>query len=258
VRRNLWSDHAGALAEAYARSAGTIGFASVTRFLLGHLPATPQRIVDVGGGFGRQAIMLARAGHAVVIVDFDPTMLSLARDELAREPADVRGRVELVLGDGTFAAELVGTGFDLACCHSVLMYEVDAAPMLQSVVGLVHVGGLVSVLCVNRDAIAMRAGLQGRWRDAAVTLRTGGQRDTHALPSRAHTREEITGILTAAGARPTAWQGVGVFTDHRTDPIVVEDPNDVYEVEWLASTRDPYRQVARCFHVVAERIAAVR
>lgn len=253
MRKNLWSEHAGALAAAYVRSAGTIGFASVTRFLLERLPATPQRIVDVGGGFGRQAIMLARAGHSVVIIDFDPNMLALARQELAREPVELRRRVELVLGDGESAPELVGTGFDLACCHSVLMYQEDAAPMVQSLVGLVRRGGLLSVLCVNREAIAMRSGLQGRWREAAATLLAGAQIDGQTLPSRAHTRQEITVMLASAGATVTDWQGVGVFTDHRTEPMVVDDPEDVYLVEWLAGTRDPYRQVARCFHMLARR-----
>lgn len=235
------------------RNAGTVRFELVTRSLLMHMPSEPQRVVDVGGGFGRQAIMLAQAGHSVVVIDFDPNMLAIARAELSSEPQEVYSRVKLVLGDGEAAASLVGTDFDLACCHSVLMYLDDPVPMLSGLVALVHQGGLISVLCVNREASAMRSGLQGRWREAARSLEGGTQMDSQYVPSREHTREEVTEILEAAGARVEGWQGVGVFTDHLTEKLVVDDPEEVYLVEWLAGNRDPYRQVARCFHILAER-----
>ena len=253
MRKNLWTEHASALADAYVRSAGPVRFELVTRALLMHMPPRPQRVVDVGGGFGRQAIMLARAGHTVVVVDFDPQMLDIAREALAAEPDDIRSRVELVQGDGQSAASLVGTGFDLACCHSVLMYEDDPAPMLLGLVNMVRRGGLISVLSLNTEARAMRSGLQGRWREAVATLKSGTQIDSQYVPSREHTREDVTRILEEAGAGVRDWHGVGVFTDHITETIYVEDPEDVYMAEWLAGSQDPYRRVARCFHLLAER-----
>ena len=137
----FWTEHASELADAYCRSAGTVRFELVTRALLKHLPPAPQRIVDVGGGFGRQAIMLARAGHSVVIVDPDPNMLAIARDALSIEPPEVVERVMLVSGDGATAEKLVGTDFDMACCHSVLMYQDDPVPLLRSVTALVRKNG---------------------------------------------------------------------------------------------------------------------
>jgi S-adenosylmethionine-dependent methyltransferase len=253
VTENLWTEHAAALADAYARDAGTVRFELVTRSLLMHMPPEPQRVVDVGGGFGRQAIMLARSGHSVVIVDFDPNMIAIARDQLSHEPKEVSSRVELVLGDGAASASLVGTDFDLACCHSVLRYQDDATPMLSSLVDLVRQGGLISVLCVNKEASAMRSGLQGRWRDAAMSLEAGRDMDSRHIPGREYTRHEVIAILESAGARVKAWYGVGVFTDHLTENLVVDDPEEVYLVEWLAGNQDPYRQVARCFHIIAER-----
>jgi S-adenosylmethionine-dependent methyltransferase len=219
-----------------------------------HLPSEPQRVVDVGGGFGRQAIMLARAGHSVTVVDFDPNMLAVARDALSNEPQEVCSRVELVLGDGESAASLVGSDFDLACCHSVLMYQEDPAPMLSALVGLVRRGGLISVLSLNPCASAMRSGLQGRWREAAAYLGAAPHVDSPYVPSREHTREEVSELLEAAGARIEGWHGVGVFTDHLTETLVVSNPAEVNLVEWLAGNKDPYRQVARCFHLLAERI----
>lgn len=253
MKRNLWTDHASALTDAYTQSAGNLRFELVTRALLMHMPAPPRRVVDVGGGFGQQAIMLARVGYSVVVLDFDPKMLAIAQDRLSTELPEVVSRIDFVVGEGEEAASIVGTDFDLACSHSVLMYQDDPAPMLSELVALVRPGGLVSVLCVNRAASGMRSGLQGRWRDAIRSLEAGTQVDNQYVAGREHTPEEVSDILEAAGARVKAWYGVGVFTDHLREKLVVENPEEVYAAEWLAGNRDPYRQVARCFHLIAER-----
>jgi S-adenosylmethionine-dependent methyltransferase len=197
--------------------------------------------------------MLARAGHSVVVVDPDANMLAIAREELSREADDVAARVQLVMADGEAAGSAVGTEFDLACCHSVVMYEDDPGPLLASVVRLVRRGGLISVLSLNSEASAMRSGLQGRWREAAAIL-MGFQTNAQYVASAEHRREDVAKMLEAAGARIIGWQGVGVFTDHLRETLVVDDPEEVYQAEWLAGQRDPYRQVARCFHMLAERM----
>lgn len=255
MKKNLWTENACALAEAYTKSAGTIRFELVTRALLMHMAMAPkpQRVVDVGGGFGQQAILLARAGHSVTIVDLDPRMLAIAKHKFSKEPELVRSRLKLVQGDGEDVVNLVGTDFDLACCHSVLMYEDNPAPILLSLVKLVRKSGLISVLSINTEAIAMRSGLQGRWQEAVASLESGTQIDSNYLPSYDHSREDVTKILESSGAKIKNWYGVGVFTDHITKPITVEDPSDIYLAEWLAGNQDPYRQVARCFHLLAER-----
>ncbi len=258
MTENFWSRRAAELADAYVPEAGSVRFQVVTRALLMHMPPDPQRVVDVGGGYGLQAILLARAGHSVVVVDFDPRMLAIARDKLARETQEVASRVELVLGPGEKAASLVGRGFDLACCHSVLMYQAECGPLLSSVVDLVRGGGgLISVLCVNLESYAMRSGLQGRWREAAAILEgkpfEGKSFASRYAPSRPRTREEVAKILEADGVRIRSWQGIGVFTDHLTEKPVADDPREIYRAEWLASNRDPYRRIARCFHIIAER-----
>jgi tellurite methyltransferase len=48
----------------------------------GYLP-TDSRVLDVGGGSGRNAIWLARHGHQVTIADISETGLKLARDAAA-------------------------------------------------------------------------------------------------------------------------------------------------------------------------------
>jgi S-adenosylmethionine-dependent methyltransferase len=252
LTKNLWVKDAPVLAEAYADDASSVRFQIVTRALLSQLPPEPQRIVDIGGGFGRQAILLAREGHSVTVVDLDPVMLSMAETKLSREPKQVQSRVQLILGDEETAASSLDGEFDAACSHSVLMYLENPLPMIRNMVGLLRKGGLASVLCVNPLSSAMRSGLQGRWEDAVAILESGGD-GSRNLSTYEHPREKISAMLESAGARTEWWHGIGVFTDHLTRPIVVPDTATVYQAEWLAGIRDPYRQVARCYHLIARR-----
>jgi S-adenosylmethionine-dependent methyltransferase len=259
MRENLWTESAPILAQAYIGSkkdndnTGNSRFEVVTRALLMHMSPKPQRIVDIGGGYGQQAIMLARFGHSVVVVDIDPNMITIAKNKLSHETEAVRSRIEFILGDGENAASLVGKEFDLACCHSVLMYEKNPAPILLNLINLVRREGLISILSLNTEAIAMRDGLQGRWKETIMSLESGTQINSQYLSSYDHSREDITKILETSGATVNDWYGVGIFTDHLTKPITLENSEDVYLAEWLAGKQDPYRQVARCFHLLAKR-----
>lgn len=255
MRDNYWSRHASQLAEAYVRNRGQLRFELARRALALHLPPGPRRIVDIGGGYGQQAITFARDGHSVVVLDFDPNMLDIARQRLDGEPPEVRARVELVLGDGLDAPAVVGSDFDVACCHSVVMYEEDPAPLLASVVGTVADGGLVSLLSINPEASAMRSAMQGRWREARGTLEAGRETGDQYVPGSDPTLDEVTRLLEKLGAHVMEWYGVGIFTEHYAKPVDASEVPDIYEVEWLAGSRDPYRGIARCFHLVAERRA---
>lgn len=253
--RNLWTENAEALAGAYSRTSGVVRFELVTQLLLDHVPSGSQRVVDIGGaGPATQAIRLARAGHSVTVVDIDPTMLALARDAVALEGAAVQARIHLVRGSSSSASALVGTNFDLACCHSVLMYEADPEPMLRDLCRLVRPGGLISVLSLNPDAAAMRSGLEGQWREAILSLLAGTQVGSDYCPTASHSRDEVAAILEREGATPLAWQGVGIFSDHLTsvEQFPADEVAEICALELLAGARDPYRGVARSFHVLFE------
>ncbi|OCW85675.1 hypothetical protein A8M60_04610 [Nocardia farcinica] len=211
------------------------------------------RVLDIGGGYGVQAIYLARAGHEVIVLDLDERMISIAENKIAEEPYEVRQRIDLVLGDGAKATQLLGGGFDLVCCHSVLMYLQDPQPLLTAAAGSCRPGGLVSVLSINHESIAMRSALQRRWSEAALTLRAGIDHDTTSLPTFDHSRIAVEKMLSRCEVVPRTWYGVGVFTDHLTEIRESEDLGAMCAAEWYAGMQDPYRQVARCYHLIGER-----
>jgi S-adenosylmethionine-dependent methyltransferase len=253
------------LAASYARHVGSLRgalrHALVSRALFAHLPDRPQRILDVGGGTGHQALVLAHAGHLVHLLDPDPQMLARARLAIDSESSEVRARIRLTEGTGEEAAELVDHGhYDLVTCHGVLMYLADPAPLLSTLVAGVHPGGLVSVLAKNASALAMRPGMEGRWSDALDTLRTTGNPGPHApetgglgVASRGDTVPAVEAAILAQGAEMVAWYGVRVFTDHLRDAPVGADFDRIVDLEWEAGRQDPYRQVARLFHLIARR-----
>lgn len=226
----------------------------VTRALEEHLPGGG-RILDVGGGSGVQAVALARLGHEVTICDPDSAMLAAATERLAEEPPEVAARVALVEGDGHDAAALCGDGWDATLCHGVLMYLSDPGPLLGVLVEVTRPGGLISVVAKNAAALAMRAALQGRWHDAHHLLDADMDTETGNLgrASRGDDVGEIADTLALAGARMRAWYGVRVFTDHLADTPAGPELKTICDLEWEAGTRDPYRAVARLFHLLAAR-----
>ncbi|KQN29934.1 methyltransferase [Sphingomonas sp. Leaf38] len=253
---NYWSAAPG-LADAFG-PAGADGATSIPleltiRTLAAILPDRPLRVVDLGGGDAVLAIRLSAMNHAVVVQDIDPHMIARGEQRLARHPRAIRDRIRLICADGaTIAADQVEIA-DLVCCHSVLMYEDDPAPLVRTSVALCKPDGLVSIIAINPAAAAMRAGLAGRWREARIALETGDDAHGPYAASRNHARETIVALLAAAGAAVVAWSGIGIFTDHHSGAIVADDPQEVLRAEWLAGRQDPYRQVARCYHLIARK-----
>lgn len=56
-------------------------------------------VLEIGCGTGRVLLPIARAGAEITGLDLSAKMLGVCREKLAREPADVRGRVKLVQSD---------------------------------------------------------------------------------------------------------------------------------------------------------------
>ena len=59
------------------------------------------RVLELGAGYGRVAIPLARAGSEVVALDVDREMLALAEATATSEPSEVRARLSYTVQDMT-------------------------------------------------------------------------------------------------------------------------------------------------------------
>ncbi len=246
---NAWLAHADRLRPAFLSGSGNLTLAIVLRMLAPVIPDAGS-VLDLGGGDGRLAAALAEAGIAVTLVDSDPAMLAAAQVSLRARGLD--HRVTLVEGD---AASCRLSGFDLVCCHSVLMYHRDPDPILDACFAACRPGGAMSLISLNGAAAAMRAGLQQRWPSALAALQ--GRLAPDEAPTHDHPREACAAGLAARGCDIEAWFGLGIFTDHLRVPVAMSEDEQALAVavETLAGTIDPYRGIARCWHVVARRQA---
>ncbi|WP_433259440.1 methyltransferase domain-containing protein (plasmid) [Streptosporangium sp. CA-135522] len=253
---NTWASPNGELADSYDRHGGTLRgalrHALIARALHTHLPAAPQRVLDIGGGGGQQALALARAGHHVTVLDPDPRMLQQAETRLRAEPEHVRERIILMAGTGEQATDLVDGGFDVTCCHGVLMYGPDPRPLLTALVETARPGGVISV-ATKQPTLAMRAGLSGQWDRVPELMDATTEVGNLGVLTYAHPVDELSAVLDDLGTAVSAWYGVRIFTDHLDDtPMPEREEFDrILEAEWQAGLRDPYRRIARMIHLIA-------
>ena len=239
---------------AYATVKGRVRTFVLHRHLVEHLPPPPAAVLDVGGGAGHQSLPLARLGYEVVLLDSSEAMLAAAEERLAAEPADVRGRVRLVLGRGEDAPSLTGgRPFDAVLCHGVLMYLDDPAPMVEALCACAAPDGLVSILELNAETLAVRPALEHRWQDALAAFDAHGERGVLGVDTRADTVDGLSRLLTGHGVTPLAWYGVWLFSDWTSLDADDAELARIAEVELEASRRDPYRRLSRVFHLLGRR-----
>ena len=249
--------------EAYASVKGRVRTYVMHRQLLEHMPPPPATVLDVGGGAGHQSFPLAQAGYEVTLLDPSPAMLDKARQRLARLPEEVQRRVTLVQADGEHAEEAVnGRRFAAVLCHAVLGYLERPEPVVDQLCRCAADGGIVSIMAGNARAAAVRPALERRWDDALASFDATSEIGVLGLPTRAHTVEELSELLSDRGVEPVQWYGVWLFVDWLDFSGAAVDPDDAQQaaaaaaVELEASRRDPYRQLSRIFHLIGRKRAS--
>jgi S-adenosylmethionine-dependent methyltransferase len=230
----------------------------VTRQLVTHLPpasaADRPRVLDVGCGQGTQAIRLARMGYDVTGVDVSDELLDVARAAAAAEAAPVAARLHFAHGDLLARRTGLIGGFDVVCCHGVLMYLPSLHEGIAALVRATRTGGVVSVLTRNRAGIAMRAGMSGDWSGALAGFEARYYRNRLGIEkARADDVAEVADAFDAAGAPRLAWYGVRLFSDHWETADMPVNFDDLVAAEEHAGRRDPYRAVTALIHSLARK-----
>ena len=174
---------------------------------------------------------------------------------MGAEPA-ARKRVELVNADARRCLELYGAGgFDVVLCHGVVMYLPSTEPVTQVLATLARPGGLVSLIAKNGEALAMRAALERRYADAIDLFEANADLGRVGVVTRGDSLVSLTAMFEQHRLSLLAWYGIRVFTDHLGDEPAGENGALAVEAEWRAGQIDPYRHVARLFHLVGQRTA---
>ena len=205
-------------------------------FLVDSLPLAPAaRVLDVGCGFGRHSIELARRGYRALGIDPAPAMIEAARAQAAEAGVDVK--FQQAAGEDFADME----PFDAAICLFTTLGQVaadsleDNRALLAAVARSLKAGGRFALELPQKlpalaalkpaDRFGGQSATAGGGRalsDSAATNYTHVQRNydpgadivteqfrlvtpsgaqTYRLRYRLFSQEDVTGLLTAAGLR---------------------------------------------------------
>jgi len=240
--------------------------AATLRRWLAEVSDGPLRVLDAGGGDGRDAVQLALMGHDVTVLDTAPDLLDLART--AARAAGVGERLHTVAADLEDLHALAaltrhragGSGsFDVVLCHDVLQHRASRAQVRDDVATLassLRPGGLLSLLAPNPAADVLAAALRGdpaqAWvlLDAATTVDDVTGRTVLRLEP-----EEVLDALRAAGCEPAGHAGVLSVTGLLEDLASADERlvDDLEHLETALSAREPHLRSARSWHLAARR-----
>jgi S-adenosylmethionine-dependent methyltransferase len=219
-------------------------------------PGTSLRVLDLGGGSGNVAVVLAARGHDVTVVD--PSADALATLRRRAQNAGAGDRVRGVQGDGDLLHEVLPAlagraDFDLVVCHWVLEVVDDPEITLREIAGAVRSGGTVSIATANRAGSVLGRALSGHPREALALLEDRDPEPDRARPARRRfDPAELLALVEDAGLRPGAWRGVAVVAD-LLEASSDADPGAVRDLEIALAEVSPYRDVATGVHVLAAR-----
>lgn len=210
------------------------------------------RVLDVGGGDGRDALPLAAAGHHVTILDPAPSWLAEARRRA--DSAGIGDRVSTIEGS---IADLTaaGTDYDLVLCHFVLHYRPADAGDVARLASVLRPGGRLSLMAPNPAArVIMRLTREGP--DAALAELTSDAfySETLSTAGRKLTAEEAEAEMGAAGLEVVGRYAARVANDYVTDDALKDDPDYFAALERLELAlcdREPYIRLGGMWQVVA-------
>jgi len=215
----------------------------------------PLRVLDVGGGDGRDALALAEAGHEVTLLDPAPTWLAEARRRAREHGVDARiHTVEGSLDDLSPA----GDGFDLVTCHFVLHYRPAGVGDVRRLARAVRPGGRVSVMAPNAATrVVMRLTREGPQAALDELAAEDFESATFSTTARKLGAEDMAAEMTTAGLVPVARYAARVVSDFVADDTLKEDPayfQALERLELALCDREPWVRLGAMWQVVAERV----
>ena len=211
------------------------------------------RVLDVGGGDGRDALALAEAGHHVTVVDPAPGWLAQAD----RKAAELGLSDQVTTLDGSLDDLPAEADYDLVLCHFVLHYRPSDAGDIGRLAAMLRPGGRLSVMAPNPAArVIMRLTREGP--DAALAELAADAFDsaTFSTTARKVTAEDVAADMVSSGLRVVGRYAARVVNDYVTDDTLKHDP-EYYEslerLELALCDQEPFIRLGGMWQVVAER-----
>jgi S-adenosylmethionine-dependent methyltransferase len=237
---------------------GRIRFAVVRRTLswqVDALGAGPLRILDVGGGDGRDSLPLAQQGHEVTVLDSSAGMLQEARESAKR--LGVTSVFRTVEGSIDDLVASTDDGFDLVLCHFLLQYRPHGTSDLERLAAAVRPGGRLSVIAPN-PAGAVLSRLVREGPKAAMVELDSRTAETVIFQQvvRKIGYEQMRSDLEAVGLEVVAQYGGRCANDLVVDDEAKHDPvfyTDLERLELDLCDREPFKRTGLFWQLVGQR-----
>lgn len=222
----------------------SVAHRALTAQLIDRVEAAGERltVIDLGGGTGGVAVLLAQAGHQVMVIDPSPDALAATARRAAE--AGLADRLTAGQGDTTTLDEMVDpASVDVLLCHMVLERRADATAALTAIARALRPGGLVSIVIAQRFAMALQRATLGQIGAASDLLADRELLDAPAL------REE----LAAAGFTIDSEFAVGLISDHVGEDAAEGRRDELLLLERAAAQNPAWIETAPKIHVLARR-----
>ena len=225
-----------------------------------HIPveSPPLRILDAGGGNGLDSLALARMNHQIDLVDISQQMLNDANVTAAL--SGVSGRIKTHAMDiHSIAKKFPEAEFDIVLCHNVIQFIDDLEPALDALLKVLRPGGFLSLITVNQYSSAYQAAfLDGDLDKAYETLDlTTEHNSIFNIDVREFKADDLSDCLTKKGCQIENHYGIRCMYNYWGTNEEKED-SKVYEklkkLEFELTNRDPYKQTARLFQLIARKL----
>ena len=205
-------------------------------------------VLDIGGGTGGSAVVVAGLGHRVTVVDPSPDALA----SLGRRAREAGVAVEAHQGDLSTLTDVVeADGADLVLCHGVLEVVDDPAAALAAIRTVLRPGGRLSILVAQRHAAVLARAMAGHFVAARELLEPGDRADR---TGRRFTDEDAVALLRGAGFETDAVHAVRVFADLVPGSLLDLEAgaaSALVDLERAVASRPEYRPLATQLHLLA-------
>jgi S-adenosylmethionine-dependent methyltransferase len=203
----------------------------------------PLDVVDLGGGTGGLATVLAGQGHRVTVIDPNPD--ALASLERRTAEAGLTGRIVGRQGDAADLVDVVGERTsDVVVCHRVLEVVETPADALAAMAAVLRPAGALSLLAYQRKAAVLDAALAGH-----VALARRSWADATRFD-----HDRLVELVAAAGFTLQASHGIGAISGHVPESVVDAEPGahaDLAALEAEVSQDPAFRALAPQVHLFA-------
>lgn len=203
------------------------------------------RILDLGGGAGQTALMLAQAGHAVDLVDVSQVMLAKAMDLF-----DAQGLgSQLRTFNGTLQQwSLSPLDYPLVLCHAVLEWLENPRQSLLDLMGAMKPSSRLSLMFFNQYGLEMHHLLLGNLDHYARGL--PAKKTNTTMPLRAYKPDQVESWIAEAGWKVRRKIGVRVLHDYLRDRsnALAQKECSLLEMELRLCDHPLYWQFGRYVH----------